>query len=110
MTAGKKGFENDHPGGENLQFCTQPMNERQLRTVSQLTQLVSVNFDNLMRSQSVKKNKFSSLCMGKKISSHENHITEDHGNWIPQHDSILNLFFQIHKNLYFINFLKNLDF
>ena len=82
------------------------MNERQLRTVSQLTQLVSVNSDSLTNSQTVKKNKFSSLCMGKKISSHGNHMTEDHGNWIPQHDSILDLTFSNTQKFTFHKFLK----
>ena len=41
-----------------------------------------------------------------KISSHGNHMTEDHGNWVPQHDLILDLTFLTTQKFTFHKFLK----
>ena len=60
-------------------------------------------FDELTISQ---KNKFVSLWVGKKISSHGNHMTEDHGNWVPQNDLIVDLTFLTTKKITFHKFLK----
>ena len=59
-------------------------------------------FDEITISQ---KNKFVSLCMGK-ISSHGNHMTEDRGNWILRHDSILDLTLSNTQKFTFHKFLK----
>ena len=71
------------------------MNERQLPTVTKLTQFTVVNGNSLRACRSIEKNKFTSLDMVQSIIKHENHMFDDHETGLPHHDLILDLIFII---------------